>query len=190
MANSLIIRQLCSKILGALYHSFLLLNYPITMKNCLLLSLFGVLLWSCSLWAQEQKLPEMNQKIIAYVTTKIDKKVGRGECWDLAKYALEENEAQWDHRLRFGKAIDPQKEAILPGDIVQFENVKVEYNKGQVIHTETMTQHTAIVYEVKAKGEYVLAHQNTEFSGRKVGLSDLRLADVKRGKLRFYRPQP
>ena len=81
-----------------------------------------------------------------------------------------------------------KQDEVFPGDFIQFENVKVQFEKDGGIHTETMTQHTAVVYEVKAPGVYVIAHQNNAFSGRKMGTSELDLATVKRGKLKFYRP--
>src|SRR5690606_35558730 len=88
----------------------------------------------------------------------------------------------------FGKKIDPKKDVIYPGDIIQFENVALEYQKDNVIYKESMPHHTAIVYEVLGGGHYKLAHQNTSFSGKTVGLSDLKLSDVQKGKMIFYRP--
>jgi hypothetical protein len=51
-----------------------------------------------------------------------------------------------------------------------------------------MTHHTAIVYNVIDKGVYEIAHQNTQFSGRKVGISTLNLNHIVKGKTYFYRP--
>ena len=38
------------------------------------------------------------------------------------------------------------------------------------------------------KGVFELAHQNTEFSGRKVGISKFDISTVVQGKMFFYRP--
>jgi hypothetical protein len=143
--------------------------------------------------AQTKKNPELNQKIVEYLETVIGKTVDRGECWDLANQALSTSGAYFDRSSQrtiyiFGKEVNPEKEAIYPGDIIQFTNVKLQYEKDNVIYTETMAHHTAIVYKVYDKGHYELAHQNTGFSGKKVGLSDLRIKDVKNGKMKFYRP--
>lgn len=147
-----------------------------------LLFLFSVQAWS-------QKTPDLNKKIISYVNSVIGKQVDRGECWDLAFQALNRNNAEWDGEYVYGKQINPEKDEVYPGDIIQFENVKVRYINGNTITTETMGHHTAIVYKVYKKGRYQLAHQNTGFSGKKVGLSDLELANVIKGKMKFYRPQ-
>ena len=47
----------------------------------------------------------------------------------------------------------------------------------------------AIIYEVKGNGEYVLAHQNTAYTGRKVGTSPLNLMNVTGGKITIFRPE-
>ncbi|NJK96116.1 MAG: hypothetical protein HC905_15470 [Bacteroidales bacterium] len=134
--------------------------------------------------------PELNKKIVAYVNSVMGQQVDRGECWDLAYQALNRNNAKWNGEYIYGKEIDPQKDEVFPGDIIQFEKVKVKYINGNTITTETMGHHTAIVYKVYKKGKYQLAHQNTGFSGRKVGLSDFELENVIKGKMKFYRPQP
>lgn len=137
-----------------------------------------------------QDLPVLNQKIVDYVTSVIGKKVDRGECWDLANRALTDNNAEWDGQYKYGKRIDPKKDEVMPGDIIQFENVKVVYKKGNTTTTEMMPHHTAIVYKVIAPGVYELAHQNTGFSGRKVGLSEFNLEHMVKGRIYFYRPIP
>lgn len=145
------------------------------------------------LFAQNAALPVINQKIIKYLDSVIGKKVDRGECWDLANQALTVSGAYFDRSTEktihiFGKEVDPEKDEIFPGDILQFSKVKLQYEQENAIITETMANHTALVYEVLGKGHYRLAHQNTSFSGKKVGLSQFRLQDVKSGKIQFYRP--
>lgn len=145
------------------------------------------LLFTVTVWAQ--KTPELNKQIIKYVNSVMGQQVDRGECWDLANQALTKHNAKWNGEYVYGKEIDPAKDEVFPGDIIQFEKVKIKYTVGNTITTETMGHHTAIVYKVYSKGKYQLAHQNTGFSGRKVGLSDLELANVIKGKMKFYRPQ-
>lgn len=146
-----------------------------------------------TLFAQKSKLPEQNQKIINYVRSVIGVTVDRGECWDLANQALTVSGSYFDRSslktiYTYGKEINHAKQEVLPGDIIQFTNVKLKYEKGNTTYTETMAHHTAIVYQVYEKSRFQLAHQNTGFSGRKVGLSDFNLADLKTGKIRIYRP--
>ncbi len=140
----------------------------------------------------QESIPPLNQKIVSYVSTTIGTKVDRGECWDLANQALTQNQAIWDRVYEFGQLIDPVKETVYPGDIIQFEGVELKYKKGFTTYTETMGHHTAIVYRVidQEKKIFELAHQNTEFSGRKVGLSEFDLKNVTKGKIMFYRPVP
>jgi hypothetical protein len=133
-------------------------------------------------------LPDLNQKIVEYVETVIGQQVDRGECWDLAFQALTRNNAKWDGQYKYGKEYNVKREKVLPGDIIQFKDVKVQYREGNTIYTETMAHHTAIVYKVSEDGVLELAHQNTGFSGRTVGLSKLDLSTVKSGRMWFYRP--
>ena len=138
----------------------------------------------------QENIPELNRKIIEYVESVIDKKVNRGECWDLAYQALNRFNAEWDGKFQYGKLINPKREPVLSGDIIQFKNVKIRYQITNTTYTEFMKQHTAIVYKIKRKNVFTIAHQNTEFSGRKVGLSDLNLAHVVKGDVKIYRPVP
>ena len=133
--------------------------------------------------------PILNQKIVEYVKSVIGKKVARGECWDLANEVLTKTNAKWDGDYKFGKQVDPAKDSIYPGDLVQFENVVLKYKKDGREYKELMAHHTAIIYKVYAKGEYQLAHQNTGQHGRKVGISDFKLVDMTKGKAIFYRPE-
>jgi hypothetical protein len=136
----------------------------------------------------QSKIPELNKEIIKYVDSVIGKKVERGECWDLANQALIKVGADWDREYKYGKKIDPRIDKVYPGDLIQFEKVTVKYTQGNATYTEIMEHHTAIVYKVIEKGVYELAHQNTEFSGRKVGISKLDINTVVHGKMYFYRP--
>ena len=132
--------------------------------------------------------PELNKKILAFVEASIGKKIGRGECWDLAQKPLDKFDADWNGLLKYGKVVNPKKVDIFPGDIIQFERVIVKYEQDGYKMTEQFAHHTAIVYRVDAKGSYQIAQQNTSFTGRKVGVSALRLEDIKKGKITFYRP--
>lgn len=133
-------------------------------------------------------IPPLNQLVLAFVTPQIKKRVGRGECWDLADYALRSVEAKWDGRYQYGMLLDPKSDCVYAGDIIQFEGVKTMYKDGTRTEVQEFQHHTAIIYEVKGDGRFVLAHQNTPFSGRKVGLSRLDLSHVVRGRYKIYRP--
>lgn len=132
---------------------------------------------------------QLNQQIIEFVNSNMNKKVGKGECWDLANEALTLVQAKWDGNLKFGRKLDYKKECIYPGDIIQFEKVKVKYTENKVTYQEAMPHHTAIIYEVKGTGDFVLAHQNTAYTGRKVGKSSLNLMNVTGGGITIFRPE-
>jgi hypothetical protein len=138
----------------------------------------------------QAQMPEMNKQIIKYVNSVIGKKVDRGECWDLANQALIKVKADWDGKFTYGKLLNPKKDSIYPGDIIQYKNVVVKYKEGNVMYTETMKQHTSIVYKVIDKGIYEVAEQNTGYAGRKVSIGKINLSTIVKGKVMIYRPVP
>jgi hypothetical protein len=154
------------------------------MKNLLLAPL---LFCSLNVSAQCDSISEINAQIIELVGEKIGKKVDRGECWDLAKYVLDETAADWDGMYKFGRILK-KGECIMPGDIIQFEKLKTEILNNGVKSTEMFPHHTAVVYEVRSGDEIVLAHQNTGYTGKKVGTSMFRFSSIKTGRYVIYRP--
>ena len=141
----------------------------------------------------QPEIPDVNSRVLTYVNTVIGSTVGRGECWDLADQALTFANAKFDKTSPetiyvFGKKYNPEKEKVLPGDIIQFKDVMLSYKDGNMIFTENYKHHTAIVFHIKENGAFELAHQNTSFGGRKVALSDFNPGNIKKGKLIFYHP--
>lgn len=130
----------------------------------------------------------LNNQIISYVKSKMKKTVGEGECWDLAAEALDLVKAKWDGEYGFGKQIDYTKDCIYPGDIVQFKDIHLKYTENGENYEEIMEHHTAIIYEVKGVGDYILAHQNTAFTGRKVGTSSMNVKNITKGTITVFRP--
>lgn len=139
-------------------------------------------------FGQCDSIPALNKEIILYTTSKMNKKVGTGECWDLAKFALDNVGAKWDGDYKYGRLLD-KNECIYPGDIIQFEKIKIKYKKGNQTFTEAMPHHTAIIYKTVSQDEFILAHQNTAYSGKKVGTSTLTLSTIISGKYYIYRPE-
>jgi hypothetical protein len=134
------------------------------------------------------KIPELNKQMVDFVKSQMGKKVARGECWDLAAQGLNKIGANWDKNYIFGKEIDVKKDCIYPGDIFQFEGVKIEYKKGNTTYWEEMEHHTAIVFKVNGKENFTMAEQNTSSLGKKVGLSELELKNILKGKYKVFRP--
>ncbi len=134
-----------------------------------------------------KKLSELNinDKVLKYVDKVMGKKVGRGECWDLAQEILDYYSADWIRTLEFGVRLDPEKDKILPGDIVQMRSVKLQY--GRTTEYFGRPKHTAIIYKVIAKGDYILAHQNV--AGKRYVLKGkFNLNHMKSGTIKFFRP--
>ena len=154
-----------------------------------ILILVALTFTACRVFGQSDSLPPVNRRVVAFVQEHVGSRVGRGECWDLAAEVLNAAGAQWDGDHRFGREVFPGRGSVLPGDIVQFEKVEFQWEEGLESHSIRMQHHTAVVMEVRAKGSYVIAQQNTQETGRKTGLADLVLARRKKGSIRFFRPE-
>ncbi len=131
--------------------------------------------------------PALNKQIVEFVSSYLNKKAGTGECWDLAALSLKVNHAHWDGRYNYGTKVDYTTECIYPGDIIQFERVVLEYKIDGGKMTVEMPHHTAVIYEVKSTGDYVIAHQNYN-NKKKVILTPLKMENIKKGKAMIYRP--
>ena len=134
--------------------------------------------------AKAQDTSAVSKKIISFSNLHIGKKVGKGECWDLAKEALDFSGAQWSPPYGFGREL-AKKEIAMPGDIIQFEKVKIVYpNK----NWSELPHHTAIIYKVVSPGKYMLVEQNAN-NKKLVALSEIDLNYLKKGTFTIYRPQ-
>lgn len=157
------------------------------MKRFIISILFASLVFTT---LGSDSIPPLNKQIVKYVESVMGQQIDRGECWNLANQALKLVNASWDGMYVYGKPIDFKTQTVYPGDIVHFNGVVVKRTEGFTTITETMEHHTAIIVKVYAKGIYELAHQNTSFSGRKVGTSPIDLNGVVKGKVIVYRPIP
>ncbi|MFL5764837.1 MAG: CHAP domain-containing protein [Bacteroidia bacterium] len=144
--------------------------------------LLVVLIFSVSFAAKAQT-KTVQQKIVAFCDASKDKKVGKGECWDLAKEALDTAGAKWEAPFGFGTELK-KKNKVQPGDIIQFENVRIEYPDGS---WKELPHHTAIVYKIISPGKFTVAEQNVN-GKRYVVFSELDLNYIKKGKYTIYRP--
>jgi len=129
----------------------------------------------------------LNEKIVSLAVQKEGKKVLRGECWDLAKYVLDENNCKWDGLYNYGEELS-KSACVMPGDIILFKNVKLKYERNGQTFNEVMTHHTAIISQVNGEGDYIILHQNTGQFGRKVGRSIFRTSEMIKGSIKIYRP--
>jgi hypothetical protein len=123
------------------------------------------------------------EKMIAYSDKMMNKKVDRGECWDLVAFALNSAGAQWTAPTSFGIPLDYKKEALQPGDVMVFEHTEFKLDNGKM----SFAQHYALVYSIKDLNTIIIAHQNFN-NIRKVTLLEIPLNSLTKGKLTFYRP--
>ena len=132
-------------------------------------------------------VPELNQKVLAFARQNLGKKVGNGECWTLAADAISAGGGQRPRDYVHGRELRPG-ETVLPGDIMQFESVRLENSKGW--RTLGSPHHTAVIQSVSGK-TYGILHQNTGGgeAGKKVESVSINLADLKSGTIKIYRPR-
>ena len=138
-----------------------------------------ILLMPLSIAAQDT----VGDKIVEYTLSKEGKKIDRGECWDLVSEALNRSGANWDPPTGFGDKIDYTKDEVLPGDIIELKNAKISADNW----TYQFPQHYAVIVEVLGDRRYRIGHQNYN-NKRKVGLMELNLNYLRKGKVTVYRP--
>jgi hypothetical protein len=150
----------------------------------------------------------LGEKVIAFCQEHKGQQVGDGECATLANQALRFASAKgrgndypnkgdytWGTRIFSIEAeesaapkIEGKSFDIKPGDIVQLRDVKFKGRRPGGTYSMTFSHHTAIVAGVEDGGQVVhIFHQN--FGGKKIVMTaTYKLADLKEGWLRFYRP--
>lgn len=126
---------------------------------------------------------------VAALAVKAEGKVfGRGECWDFVAAVLDAAKCEWARPLDFGRRLDLKKEALAPGDILQFESVRIEWRRGDRFGTIRLgfPQHFGVVLSAR-ESVVVIAHQNYNQT-RPVSRLALDLREVKAGKVLAFRP--
>jgi hypothetical protein len=148
------------------------------------------------------------RKVLAFCTRHLGRKVGDGQCASLAAAALDAAGASrrapdfpaagdyvWGGFVtsveaeRRGVRGIPSIARTRPGDIIQFRNAHFEgISPGGGTYWMRADHHTAVVESVNpAAGTVTILHQN--WGRMTVKRDTLVLTDLKRGWLRFYRPQ-
>lgn len=129
-------------------------------------------------------ISELQREVVNFAADNIGKKIGRGECWDLADRALRAAGAEPPKGYTFGDRI-PLNE-IQPGDILQFTSARFDEPGYWTIMG--MPNHTAVVHAVGDTRAFIL-QQN--FDGqRHVTPYDLNLNNLTSGRLEAFRPVP
>ncbi len=128
-----------------------------------------------------------NKDVLTFTKQAIGTRVGRGECWDLAQQALNFSGSIWRKPHHFGFPLK-KGEPILPGDIIQFDSLRLEWKRGNQTGWKQLgfPQHTSIIYAVK-DSQIQLAHQNIN-GVKKVVLELIDLKHIISGSYKIFRP--
>src|SRR6266545_3177081 len=134
----------------------------------------------------------LNQRVVQFAADHLGKKVGDGECATLIVEALRTTGAaapvgDSEGRFTFGKPIE--RKALTAGDLIHFEKARFEHKSADGgFSWAEFPLHTAIVQRVQGT-RVTLLHQN--YGGKRtVQRLTLDLADLKRGTVAYFRPQP
>jgi hypothetical protein len=130
--------------------------------------------------------------VLAFAQGNMGKQVGNGECWTLADQALLAAGAKRPNTgglglNEFGKAvggINPPASVMKPGDIIQFEGVKVVDG----FSTNDFGHHTAIVQSVQ--GTHVTMLNQNVNGQRFVQTTTIDFTKVTQGTYKVFEPQP
>ena len=129
-------------------------------------------------------ISEIQREVVNFAADNIGRKIGRGECWDLADQALRAAGAEPPKGYTFGDRI-PLNE-IQPGDILQFTSARFDEPGYWTIMG--MPNHTAVVHAVGDTRAFIL-QQN--FDGKRyVTTYDLNLNNQTSGQIEAFRPVP
>jgi hypothetical protein len=137
--------------------------------------------------------PPLNKKIIAFVKSKIGKPVTTysfSYCFDLVEYAYKSAGIEY-HNYSVGTKTEYKTECVFPGDVIGFgSDVKYTYIRNDTTWTQSFNtfEMLYVIYKVKGKGDYVLAHEEGNGKKRKVMLMDFKMSQVIKGKPKIYRP--
>jgi hypothetical protein len=132
----------------------------------------------------------LNREILNFAVLTKGKTVGSGECWDLVQVPLDIYSADWPRSLEYGLELNPARDEIKPGDIIQFRSVRIVTEiPGVGTRTEIigMPDHTAVVYEVLGENRYKLLHQNIN-GKRYVIETENDFSGRVSGSIRYFRP--
>ncbi len=155
-------------------------------------------------------LPELNRKVLEFAREHVGQTIDSGQCNTLAVAALREagatmpvqdpenrGDIAWGRLVATLTAEDHRANDILPGDILQFRDVRVFTStiRGGAIRTNDRQypHHTAVVLAVSGHDLRVL-HSNVDrpktSKAKKLAVQEdpLPLDDMKRGTIWVYRP--
>jgi hypothetical protein len=150
----------------------------------------------------------LGNDVLAFSLARLGRKVGGGECAHLAVEALKSAGAGgrrsdapnagdyvWGELVAYIPANLPKADAlklltkVQPGDVIQMRNTRFEGKRpGRGTYWTSAAHHTVLVERVDAAaGVLHILHQNWN-GARHVVRGEQRIADLKQGWLRIFRP--
>lgn len=148
----------------------------------------------------DAKAPQKNKALLQYAVDQLGKKVGDGECATLAYQGLrtiksdqpmsETGKPRWGKLVVELKPGSIQTGKVLPGDVLQMYDVRLEHKSPTGFFFQVAPFHTAIVTKVEPRVLHVL-HQNWggKEDARTVMPTTFRLVELQKGVIQVFRPQ-
>jgi hypothetical protein len=131
-------------------------------------------------------IPAENKKVVAYVKSKIGKKVGE-YCNDFIEGGYKAAEAYWGG-TPYGPTVDYTKECIYPGDLIALGHLEMSWKRNDSLVGLVFDKELEyFIYKVKAKGRYMVARTETVGDHHKVLLTEIDINNCKKGKPKIYR---
>ncbi len=127
------------------------------------------------------------EPVVTFCQMNKGRKVGDGQCWALANEAMKsagKSRPGSDPRV-WGRVVDPARETVRAGDIVEFENARFRDARMTII---TGSHHTAVVMTGERAGKFLVAEQNFG-GGKRVSFREMSLKTRVSGKVVVYRPE-
>jgi hypothetical protein len=131
---------------------------------------------------------DLNNAVLSFAVANKGTQVGDGQCWTLVDQALKAAGADTsgDAACIWGNPVG--LDAIMPGDVLQFENVHFEgATAGGGWYWQDFPHHSAIVYAVDGSN-ITLLNQNVN-GDMTVQFTTINLADWQSGTITAYEPQ-
>jgi hypothetical protein len=155
---------------------------------------------------------QTNAKLVRFCRSYLGRKLGNGQCSELAVYGLPAANARLDFNNLWGSYVaqysasggrltvalgaagrdpkNPRRVDIRPGDILQYENVKFEKHWNGGFSYQAYPHHTSIIERVSRDGATVKVLEQNVNGTQYVLETELYLPEMTEGTLRISRPIP
>jgi hypothetical protein len=155
---------------------------------------------------------QTNAKLVRFCRSYLGRKLGNGQCSELAVYGLPAANARLDFNNLWGSYVcqysasggrltvalgaagrdpkNPRRVDVRPGDILQYENVRFEKRWNGGYSYQAYPHHTSIIERVSRDGSTVKVLEQNINGTQYVLETELYLPEMTEGTLRISRPIP